>query len=254
MGRPVTDKDPLSKAAIEHGTLRGLPRKVVRRIFLGLFSVLFRLRLKKVERVPAGTGVLMVANHLHNADPVLLCTAYPEPIHFMCKKEAFEVPVLPWILRWVGAFPVDRGKSDRFAIKRSLAALNNGIAVGMFPEGTRSRVFSLQRAQPGAGMLALTADAIVVPVAITGTERLPLNGAKGKATGDQARDPGHSGTQILFGEPFRIPKEIDGRRTKADEATEIMMIEIARLLPPDYRGAYAEALANESVRLARLAV
>jgi len=149
---------------------------------------------------------------------------------------AFEVPVVPWALRWVGAFPVDRGKSDRWAIKRALAALNSGIAVAMFPEGTRSRVFALQNAHPGAGLLALSADVVVQPVAITGTERLPFNGSKGKAKGELERDPGHSGAQILFGEPFRIPREIDGRRVTAEEATEILMLEIARMLPEDFRG------------------
>ena len=91
-------------------------------------------------------------------------------------------------------------------------------------------------------MLALNADVLVQPVAITGTERLPFNGSKGKATGDLERDPGHSGAQILFGQPFRIPREIDGRRVTADEATEIMMLEIARMLPEAYRGVYAEPL------------
>ena len=244
-------RDPLSKDAIEHGTIRGRPRVIVRKLVLGLLFLLFRLRLKQIERVPKGSGALVVANHIHNADPVLLNAAYPEPIHFMCKKEAFGVPVLPLILRWVGAFPVDRGKSDRNAIKRALAALKNGIAVGMFPEGTRSRVFALQQAHPGAGMLALTSGAPIQPVAITGTERLPMNGAKGRAGGELARDPGHGGCQILFGAPFRIPREIDGRKVSADEATEIMMIEIARLLPPDYRGVYADALSHETVRRAQ---
>lgn len=250
----MTARDPLSKEAIEHGTLRGLPRRLVRRVILGLFFLLTRIRLRHIERVPQEGGVLVVANHLHNADPILLNAAYPRPIHFMAKKEAFDVPVLPWILRWVGAFPVDRGKSDRAAIKRALAALNHGIAVAMFPEGTRSRVFALQKAHPGAGMLALHADVVVQPVAITGTERLPLNGSKGKAIGDLERDPGHSGVQILFGEPFRIPREIDGRRLTAEEATEILMLEIARMLPAAYRGVYAGPLADESLRRARFPV
>jgi len=100
-------------------------------------------------------------------------------------------------------------------------------------------------------MLALTSGAPIQPVAITGTERLPMNGAKGRAGGELARDPGHGGCQILFGAPFRIPREIDGRKVSADEATEIMMIEIARLLPPDYRGVYADALSHETVRRAQ---
>jgi 1-acyl-sn-glycerol-3-phosphate acyltransferase len=246
----MTTRDPLSKEAIEHGTIRGRPRRILRQPFLWLFFLLFRMRLQHVERVPKDGGVLVVANHIHNADPILLCAAYPRPIHFMAKKEAFEFPVLPWALRWVGAFPVDRGKSDRWAIKRALAALNSGIAVAMFPEGTRSRVFALQKAHPGAGMLALSANVLVQPIAITGTERLPFNGSKGKATGELERNPGHSGSQILFGEPFRIPREIDGRRVTADEATEIMMLEIARLLPEDYRGVYAEPLAKRAERMA----
>ena len=246
----MTAIDPLSKEAIEHGTLRGFPRRVIRRGVVSLFFLLFRMRLKNLEHVPKAGGVLVVANHLHNADPILLNAAYPRPIHFMAKKEAFAVPVLPWILRWTGAFPVDRGKGDRWAIKRAIAALNHGIAVGMFPEGTRSRVFAMQKAHGGAGLLALNAGVIVQPVAISGTERLPMNGSKGKAIGDLKRDPGHSGVQILFGEPFQIPREIEGRRVTADEATEIIMVEIARMLPEGYRGVYAERLAAESFRRA----
>jgi 1-acyl-sn-glycerol-3-phosphate acyltransferase len=85
-------------------------------------------------------------------------------------------------------------------------------------------------------------------VAITGTERLPFNGSKGKAKGELERDPGHSGAQILFGEPFRIPREIDGRRVTAEEATEILMLEIARMLPEDFRGVYAEPLKRSAER------
>ena len=248
----MTQRDPLSKEAIEHGTIRGTPRRIVRKGVLGLFFLLFRMRLAEIDRVPRDGGVLVVANHIHNADPILLNAAYPRPIHFMAKKEAFQFPVLPWLLRWVGAFPVDRGKSDRWAIRRALAALDHGIAVAMFPEGTRSRVFALQRAHPGAGMLALTANVVVQPIAITGTERLPLNGAKGKARGDLARDPGHSGVRILFGEPFRIAREVDGKRVTAEQATDLIMIEIARMLPDDYRGMYAGRVTDDLLGRLRL--
>ena len=182
-----TERDPLSKEAIEHGTIRGAWRRIIRKPVLGFFRLLFGLRLAKIERVPREIGVLVVANHIHNADPILLTAAYPDPVHFMCKKEAFAYPVFKQALNWVGAFPVDRGRSDRWAIKRALAALNSGIAVGMFPEGTRSRVFALQAAHPGAGMLALSAGAPVQPVAITGTERLPFNGAKVRRSGNWPR-------------------------------------------------------------------
>jgi hypothetical protein len=80
---------------------------------------------------------------------------------------------------------------------------------------------------------------------------LPLNGSKGKlAPGVPPPDPGHSGVRITFGKPFQVPREIGGRKVGSDEATEIIMIELARMLPPDYRGVYAAPLASETSRRA----
>jgi 1-acyl-sn-glycerol-3-phosphate acyltransferase len=236
---------------VEQGTLRGRPRRIVRVFVLALVRLLAGVRLQHVERVPADGGILVVANHMHNADPVLLNAAYPRPLHFMAKKEVFTNRFLRFFLRAGGAFPVDRGKSDRAAVRRAQATLAAGIALGMFPEGTRSAARSLQQAHSGAGMMALLNGVPVQPVAITGTERLPLNGSKGKLPeGVVAPDPGHKGVRILFGEPFVIPRQIDGRKVTTDEATEIIMVELARLLPPAYRGAYAGTLANETTRRA----
>jgi 1-acyl-sn-glycerol-3-phosphate acyltransferase len=227
-------------ASFERYTLRGRPRRVIRAVLLTILRVVIRLRVEHVERVPEA-GALVVSNHLHNADPVLTTIAYPLPIHYMAKKEVFRIPVIKWILRWVGSFPVDRGKADRTAIRRAEAALQHGIAVGMYPEGTRSVTRALREAHSGVGLLALRNDVPIVPAIVTGTERLPFNGAKGRAQASLPMpDPGHRGVRILFGEPFRIPREIDGRKISPDEATDRIMIEIARLLPPDYRGIYAD--------------
>ncbi|HET8524573.1 MAG TPA: lysophospholipid acyltransferase family protein [Thermomicrobiales bacterium] len=238
-------------ADIERYTLRGRPRSIVRRILYMLFWVLIGFRIKHIERAPATGPVIVVANHLHNADPILTEVAFPRAIHYMAKKEVFAVPVVQLIVRWVGAFPVDRGKADRSAIRRANAALQHGIPVGLFPEGTRSPTRALQKAHGGAGLLALTSGAPVLPLAVTGTEKLPFNGKRGRM---QAQMPmpksGHRGVRILFGEPFLIPRQIDDRKVTTDEATEIMMIEIARLLPPDYRGVYADLVDRETVRRA----
>lgn len=235
------------------GVLQGRRRRVLRAVVLGLLRLVVGLRIAGVERTPLSGPLLVVSNHLHNADPVLTCAAFPREIHYMAKREIFRIPVIHWILRKNGSFPVDRGKADRAALRRAEAALRQGIPVGMYPEGTRSVTRALQPAHAGAGLLALTTGAPVLPVVVTGTERLPFNGKRGKqqsAAGRPMPNPGHKGVRILFGEPFLIPRQVDGRRVSSAEATEIMMIEIARLLPPDYRGVYAEALANETVRRA----
>jgi 1-acyl-sn-glycerol-3-phosphate acyltransferase len=227
---------------LERFTLRGRPRRVLRALLLPLLRLAIGLRIEHVERVPYG-AVIAVSNHLHNADPVLTSVAFPRPIHYMAKKEVFGLPVIKWILRGVGSFPVDRGKADRAALRRAKATLAQGIALGMYPEGTRSVTRALQPAHAGVGLLALQNDVPILPVVITGTERLPFNGAKGRAQADQPMpNPGHKGVRIVFGEPFRIPRTENGRKLTTEEATERIMVEIARMLPPDYRGVYADRI------------
>jgi 1-acyl-sn-glycerol-3-phosphate acyltransferase len=248
----MSDTEPKSeKPDIGRYTLRGRPRRLVRGLLYALFWVLIRFRIEHVERTPATGPVIVVSNHLHNADPILTEVAFPRSVHYMAKKEVFGVPVVRSIVRWVGAFPVDRGKADRSAIRRANTALQQGIPVGLFPEGTRSPNRALQRAHSGAGLLALSSGAPVLPLIVTGTEKLPFNGKRGRI---QAQLPmpvsGHTGVRILFGEPFLIPRQNDGRKVTSDEATEIIMIEIARLLPPDYRGVYADLVDQETARRA----
>jgi 1-acyl-sn-glycerol-3-phosphate acyltransferase len=248
----MTDTEPKTEEPdLERHTLRGRPRRLVRRVLYMLFWVLIGFRIEHIERAPATGPVILVSNHLHNADPILTEVAFPRSIHYMAKKEVFGIPIVQLIVRWVGAFPVNRGKADRSAIRRANAALHQGIPVGLFPEGTRSPTRALQQAHAGAGLLALTSGAPVLPLAITGTEKLPFNGKRGRI---QAHSPmpqsGHRGVRVLFGEPFLIPRQIDGRKLTSDEATEIMMVEIARLLPPDYRGIYADLLDQETTRRA----
>ena len=123
---------------LNRGTLRGRPRRLVRAALLSALKRLLPLRIQGLEYVPSTGAVLVVANHLHNADPILLEIAFPRPLHFMAKRELFGVPVLGWIVRRIGAFPVDRRRADRAALRRAEAALAQGIAIGIFPEGTRS--------------------------------------------------------------------------------------------------------------------
>lgn len=224
---------------LRKGTIQGMAFRITRAILLVLTRIFLRMRIEGVDRVPRNGGVLVLSNHLHNADPLLIAIACPRPVHFMAKRELMMIPIIGRIIRFGGTFAVDRGRADRTAIRRAEATVRQGIALGMFPEGTRSPSRQIERALPGAGLIALRSDAPIVPVAITGSERLPLNGSKGG--GQRRSDPQHKGVRIVFGEPFRLPATIDGKRTTPDMAIDLAMRHVAEMLPEGYRGIYSSS-------------
>lgn len=231
---------------LRKGTLRGVPFVVARFVLLNLCRVILGLRVEGVENVPRTGGLLLLSNHLHNADPVLICIATPRPVHFMAKRELMSVPVIGRVIRFAGAFAVDRGRADRVAIRRAMATLDQGIAVGVFPEGTRSPSQQIERVLAGAGLIALKGGSPVVPLAITGSEHLPFNGSKSDRRGFGAV---RRGVTIRFGAPFTVPPMVDGRRTTPDMAIDVIMLRIAAMLPERYRGIYSSAPRSSTTTL-----
>lgn len=199
----------------------------------GLFVTL-RMRSHGTQNMPRAGGVILIANHVDFFDPVLIEAATPRPVLWMAKSEVFDYPVLRWFARQAGAFPVERGKPDRSALRHAEGLLAEGLVVGMFPEGTRSRIGGLQEPYSGASLLAVRTNAPIVPCAIVGSDGLPLSGFKPHKRRRYPR------VDVLFGEPFMLEHNAaDGTRLRLEELTDAMMIEIARLLPAPYRGIYA---------------
>ena len=231
-----TDNVASSEVDLLSGTLHGRPRALLRRAVLTLLCPLLPLRLIGEELVPTTGPLLVVSNHLSNADPIILEAVFPRPLFFMGKSELFRIPPFRWVLRRFGGFPVERGTPDRAALRHARAVLVQGIALGIYPEGIRSRTGALMKGLPGAGLIALQSRAPVLPVGIFGTEFFPVNGEF-----PQRRPSGvPRGVTVRFGEPFHIPEFVDGVRVTAEEATQIMMLRIAGLLPERYHGEYAD--------------
>jgi 1-acyl-sn-glycerol-3-phosphate acyltransferase len=216
----------------------------LRSIVLAALGPLLSLRLIGVESVPHDGPLLVASNHLSNADPIILETAFPRPLFFLGKSELFRNPVFRWVLHRFGGIPVERGTPDRAAIRRARAVLEQGIALAIYPEGVRSRSVALMKGLPGAGLIALQSGAPVLPVGIYGTEFFPVNGeAPPRRPKSLPR-----GVTVHFGTPFRIPERVDGKRVTAEEATQLIMPRIAELLPERYHGFYArDANPRESI-------
>lgn len=206
-----------------------------RLVILPLLFVTLRLRVHGLKHVPRSGGAIVVSNHIDFFDPVLIVAGAPRPVLWMAKSEVFNYPVLRWFARQAGAFAVERGTPDRSALRHAEALLAEGMLVGMFPEGTRSRTGGLIAPFSGASMVAVRSRALIIPCAIVGSEALPLRGFAPHRPGRWPR------VDILFGEPFTLAAtRPDGTRWRLEELTDAMMIEVARLLPPAYRGVYAD--------------
>lgn len=142
---------------------------------------LFRVRVHHAEREPEGENYLLCSNHLSALDPVVLSAALKkQQPHFMAKKELFRIPLLAGLIRSFGAFPVDRA-GDVGAIKTSVTLLQEGLCVGMFPQGTRCPGKPLRetvdKVKNGAGLLVDKTHVTVLPVCLkTKKNRLKMFG------------------------------------------------------------------------------
>jgi len=170
------------------------------------------------ERVPASGPLIVVSNHLNITDPPLLGASIPRTIHFMAKQELFDSK-FGWAMRWFGAFPVRRFEADLGALRAAQGILKRGGALGMFPEGHRSRGGGKGPPHPGTALIALRAGAPLLPVGITGTERIrtPLILLQ------------RPRIRVVIGEPFTLPQ---ARRVSADQVREGTE-EIMRRIDPD---------------------
>ena len=147
----------------------------------------------------------------------------------MAKEELFHSLILGPLVRGWHAFPVRRGELDRGALRQARQVLGEGLALGMFPEGARSATAQLQPAHAGTSLIALGSGVPVLPVGITGTEKI-------KGPFALLRRPE---VRVNIGKPLNLPP-VDGELSRAQlaSATGLIMAHIAELLPQSYRGVY----------------
>ncbi len=185
---------------------------VARSLVWAVVATLFGFRTIGRENVPP-TGPLIVAcNHVSNLDPPCLGVGMPRQVTYMAKKELFEIPVLGRLIRWLGAFPVDRSRGDIASIKTAIGVLERGTCLGIFPEGGRN-VDGTKQAQMGVALLASLSGATVVPAYLSGTKKTKFR----------------SGVTVVFGEPLRFEPGQKARRDDLAKWTEELMRRIYAL-------------------------
>ena len=150
---------------------QGWVYELVRLIITPLAVFLYRCRPIGVERVPASGPFILAPNHFSNMDHFFAAVYLRRKVHFMAKSQLFrQNPILDYIFRVGGVFPVRRGHHDEEAFKTADAILARGGGIVIYCEGGRSRTGTLGEPRPGVGRLALESGVPVIPLAIHGSQ------------------------------------------------------------------------------------
>jgi 1-acyl-sn-glycerol-3-phosphate acyltransferase len=160
-------------------------------LFYLFFCFLHRCKAEGGENIPKEGGIIIAPNHISVWDPPLAGSMMKRPLNFMAKQELFDIAVLGFLIKRTNAFPVKRGVQDMSAMRNAFSLLENGNALLMFPEGTRSKNGELGKARAGVGMVACHAQVPVIPVRIENTDKV----SKLKKI------------KIKYGKPIMPPKE-----------------------------------------------
>jgi 1-acyl-sn-glycerol-3-phosphate acyltransferase len=146
----------------------GISQRIVR----ALFRLLFGLRISGREHLRFRETFVFASNHLSYGDPLVVGCAFDREVWFLAKKELFRNRLFARLIAAYHAIPVDREEIERRTMKRLLNLLGGGRSILMFPEGTRSRTGKLRDLKAGLGFIAVKSGVSIVPVCVTGTNRL----------------------------------------------------------------------------------
>jgi 1-acyl-sn-glycerol-3-phosphate acyltransferase len=171
--------------------------------------LLYRTRAIGVGNVPKSGALILAPNHFSQMDHFFVGLYLRRQVRFMAKSQMFGPPVLTYIYKHGGVFPVRRGHRDEESIETALTILKQDGMLLVYAEGGRSRSGELGDVKPGIGRIALESGAPVVPVAIQGSE--------GVRRWKRFRFPK---VTVQFGEPIEFPAEAAPSRERQLEVAE----------------------------------
>jgi 1-acyl-sn-glycerol-3-phosphate acyltransferase len=210
-----------------------LLQRITAAFFKALTGLMFRVDATQLARIPMQGPLIILANHVHIPEiPTLYARLLPRKVHGLAQAErVLDKNIVGGILRLFGTIPVWRGEADLNALRTGIKKLTEGNIILLDPEGTRSHNGCLQKGRPGAILMALHSDAPMLPVVHYGSENYRENLKRLRRTD----------LYYVVGKPFRV--DAGGQRVTSavrQQMIDEVMFQMAGLLPPQYRGAYAD--------------
>ncbi|MFF0183278.1 lysophospholipid acyltransferase family protein [Streptomyces sp. NPDC005244] len=224
---------------------------VLKYVLLGpLLRLVFRPRIEGLEHVPSSGAAIVAGNHLSFSDHFLMPAILKRRITFLAKAEYFTGPGIKGRLtaaffRSAGQIPVDRSgkEAGQAAIREGLGVLTKDELLGIYPEGTRSHDGRLYKGKVGVAVMALRAQAPVIPCAMIGTFEAQPPGRK---------LPRIHPVSIRFGEPLDFSRYagMENEKTVLRAITDEIMYAILTLSEQEYVDRYAADVKKEEAKKA----
>jgi 1-acyl-sn-glycerol-3-phosphate acyltransferase len=207
-------------------------RKPLLKIVRLVYKTLAQTEFIGVENIPASGGVILATNHMSRADvPLLMLTPNRPDILALAADKYKKHPVFSIILNAANVIWLDREKADFSALSTARQYIQSGGAIGIAPEGTRSKIGALIEGKPGTALLAARANCPIIPVGITGTE-IAIK---------KLLSFHRPNLVVRYGKAFKLPAiSQEDRAAWLVRCTDEIMCRIAILLPESYRGFYKD--------------
>lgn len=207
--------------------------KGVNGVIRGITGLICRIHGAQFEKIPAHGPLIIVGNHINFLEvPLMYTHLQPRPLTGFAKQETWDNLFLAFLFDHWGAIALRRGEADVTAFQEALQALDANKIVVLSPEGTRSGHGRLQRAHAGVVILALRREDVpILPVVFYGNEQLKEN----------LKHLRRTDFHVVVGDPFFVdPGDEKVTRTVRRQIVDEIMYQMAALLPPAYRGYYAD--------------